>query len=125
MSDIAALAVGISLPARVPYLVGLARHPPGNLATLPSYVGRLHCGIGHLSRVVTAAMCNGESLRERWLTVVTRPESRRLRRRQLNIRERPDGRWAVVDGYGWSVEFALFDSRECAELFIAQGFFHH
>ena len=124
MSDIAALAVGISLPARS-VCCGTGETSAGKPRDTASYVGRLHCGIGHLSRVVTAAMCDGESLRERWLTIVTRPEWRRLRRRQLNIRERLDGRWAVVDGYGWSVEFALFDSRECAELFIAQGFCYH
>jgi hypothetical protein len=66
-------------------------------------------------------MRDAASLYEQWCSLSKRPEWRRLQRRGLHIRERSDGSYAVVDGYGWGVEFARFATRECAELFIAQG----
>jgi hypothetical protein len=71
-----------------------------------------------------AAMCDGKNLNEKWLSLLKRPEYRRLGKRLPIIREQPDGTHAVVDGYGWGIEFARFDTRNCADLFIAEGFFH-
>ena len=74
-----------------------------------------------------------ESWVDQWRAIVMRPEWRRLqgrsgptgwRRPELRVRQRRDGMYAVVDGYGWGVEFASFDTMDCAELFITQGVFH-
>jgi hypothetical protein len=37
----------------------------------------------------------------------------------LEIRELSDGRYAVIDGYGWGLEFARFENRACAVALLA------
>jgi hypothetical protein len=96
--------------------------PPRNLAALFGYVGRVSRGSFVARDSLT--MCDGAKLLEMWRGLVKRPLWQRLRKEKPRIRQLRNGSFAVVDGYGWGVEFATFRTRKCAELFIAEGFFH-
>jgi hypothetical protein len=64
-------------------------------------------------------VCDAKALHEQWARISTGQNWRRLRKGKLHVRERPDGTYAVVDGYGWGVEFARFKTRECAGMLVA------
>jgi hypothetical protein len=64
-------------------------------------------------------MCDINDLHDQWVRISRSPNWRRLRKRKLHVRERSDGTYAVVDGYGWEVEFARFKTRDCADKLIA------